>query len=1061
MSFDPNPILDGLKPFQRDTVEYVFDRYFGPDPTDRFLVADEVGLGKTMVARGLIAKLIELHLQEADRRIDIIYICSNQAIAQQNFSKLAIAGRRTKALTDRITTLPLHVGGLDAPAPGFDRGINVIPITPTTSLDLRSSVGRADERALLWWLFTDDRLGVSHLMHRKGAKRLFQPPVFKLENFDWQLQRINDSSIDPQLWTQFVERVHSHPEEGPRIANEIADLADAFRSERRLWNDPWRSRRIKLVARLRRILAAACVHALEPDLVILDEFQRFPKLMDKTEPTGELAEQLFAFEGCKTLLLSATPYRMFSRARELDEDHYSDFITTTNFLLNDSARAETLELTMANYRTALRSAAADGTAAVKDTRDEIGSQLLRVMCRTERLGADGDRNGMLAAAPERGLKPQLSSADLVAYAELERVAEAVEARDVVEFWKSAPYPLNLMDDYQLAERFEEQAEGATPVAIKHRLKEADLRRYRKIDPGNARMRALLERLDQEGAWKCLWLPPSLPYYKAGRPFSEASVQTKRLIFSSWRVVPKAIAAITSYEVERKLVEHAGSSIANSPDGRKKLGTPLQWRPGEAMTEVLLIAPGRELARVTDPLRLTSDAGVDELPHRDHLLSAARKAVRQALKPLKLPFDRAGRTDFAWYLVALLRLDEAADEGSVEEWLTSWALGEGHYSSAWTSHVQRATDALRSDEDLGAVPKDLEEVLTYVGFAGLGTSVLRALQRVAAPETHGELPGHALRVANAMRSMFNLPEAVLAVRSFASARSRIQTSGEEVYWRAGLDYSAAGNLQAVLDEYMHALRDWVAGSDAQARLRAVADAAVEAIGVQAAALPVRDIRPDGRVGEDKLTLRSRFALRLDRGQGEDQQSVQRVDTVRKAFNSPFWPFVLATTSVGQEGLDFHHYSHAVVHWNLPHNPVDLEQREGRVHRFKNHAVRKNLATAHRARGLASAPDDPWEAMFESAPAGDGGLKPYWVFTGDFKIERHVPAEPMSRDQYQLEELVRLMGIYRLAFGQPRQDELLAALGALDGPARTWSWISRRLLGKLGRSGLDLRTPVRGH
>ena len=26
-------------------------------------------------------------------------------------------------------------------------------------------------------------------------------------------------------------------------------------------------------------------------------------------------------------------------------------------------------------------------------------------------------------------------------------------------------------------------------------------------------------------------------------------------------------------------------------------------------------------------------------------------------------------------------------------------------------------------------------------------------------------------------------------------------------------------------------------------------------------------------------------------------------MRAAFNSPFWPFVLATTSVGQEGLDF--------------------------------------------------------------------------------------------------------------------------------------------------------------
>lgn len=30
--------------------------------------------------------------------------------------------------------------------------------------------------------------------------------------------------------------------------------------------------------------------------------------------------------------------------------------------------------------------------------------------------------------------------------------------------------------------------------------------------------------------------------------------------------------------------------------------------------------------------------------------------------------------------------------------------------------------------------------------------------------------------------------------------------------------------------------------------------------------------------------------------------------RTAFNSPFWPFVLASTDVGQEGLDFHSYTH---------------------------------------------------------------------------------------------------------------------------------------------------------
>src|SRR3546814_9477258 len=34
-------------------------------------------------------------------------------------------------------------------------------------------------------------------------------------------------------------------------------------------------------------------------------------------------------------------------------------------------------------------------------------------------------------------------------------------------------------------------------------------------------------------------------------------------------------------------------------------------------------------------------------------------------------------------------------------------------------------------------------------------------------------------------------------------------------------------------------------------------------------------------------------------------------------------------------DFHPYCYRVYHWNLPSNPVDLEQREGRVHRYKGH------------------------------------------------------------------------------------------------------------------------------
>ena len=81
---DAEEILKPLKPFQRRTVEHGFRQLFlAPDSTARFLVADEVGLGKTLVARGIVARAIE-HLWDAVDRIDVVYICSNHSIGLAN-----------------------------------------------------------------------------------------------------------------------------------------------------------------------------------------------------------------------------------------------------------------------------------------------------------------------------------------------------------------------------------------------------------------------------------------------------------------------------------------------------------------------------------------------------------------------------------------------------------------------------------------------------------------------------------------------------------------------------------------------------------------------------------------------------------------------------------------------------------------------------------------------------------------------------------------------------------------------------------------------------------------
>ena len=242
---------------------------------------------------------------------------------------------------------------------------------------------------------------------------------------------------------------------------------------------------------------------------------------------------------------------------------------------------------------------------------------------------------------------------------------------------------------------------------------------------------------------------------------------------------------------------------------------------------------------------------------------------------------------------------------------------------------------------------------------------------------------------------------------------------------------------MIDEYCHILKESLGLIDKPvAEVHDAISAEIDdAISLRAATIGIDSIAPrsSGRSwSTETRRMRMRFALRFGDEKVEVGDEI-RGDQVRIAFNSPFWPFVLATTSVGQEGLDFHPYCHAVVHWNLPSNPVDLEQREGRVHRYKGHAVRKNLGQKHGHSALASASKDPWGKMFELAdkgrPGGSTEIFPFWVFPGGARIERHVLALPLSRDAGRISALRRSLAVYRMVFGQPRQQELLEFLASV--------------------------------
>ena len=179
---------------------------------------------------------------------------------------------------------------------------------------------------------------------------------------------------------------------------------------------------------------------------------------------------------------------------------------------------------------------------------------------------------------------------------------------------------------------------------------------------------------------------------------------------------------------------------------------------------------------------------------------------------------------------------------------------------------------------------------------------------------------------------------------------------------------------------------------------------------------------------------------ERGESE---SSPRLSDMRAAFNSPFWPFVLSTTSIGQEGLDFHRYCSNVVHWNLPWNPVDLEQREGRVNRYDSMVVRENIAkdivlSDITARGNT---ENLWDLVFNDISTRMNledqlkqGIAPHWIYfskkeTENHGICRHVASYVISKEFAFYETLTKYLALYRLALGQPQQEEFMKLAGQI--------------------------------
>ncbi|CAH0062668.1 helicase [Stenotrophomonas maltophilia] len=1040
---DPTPVLERLKGFQRRTVNYAFRRmYEDHDPALRFLVADEVGLGKTQVAKGLIARVVA-HKAASKERMDIIYICSNASIASQNLERLRL--RSTKAVrATRLTLLPLALadGGLEGD------GVNFISFTPGTSFETTSRGGLARERVLIHRMLQ----GVSRL-NANGLAWVLRGGL----GDGWRQHFEHEDGVDEP--DEAITRTFVKSLDKKRL-RQLVEVCDrhAGRRTRALDSDE-RAEALELTSWLRTTLAHCCLKALKPDLVVLDEFQRFRELLAVQDPDSDdeaapassaakLAQELFDHENKpRVLLLSATPYKMFVAQQE-QEDHYRDFLATASFLFNDPEEVTALRADLAAFRASLVGVGASQDDA-RVLKGAIESRLKKVMCRTERVGVTRGRDAMVRDVP---LPLSLTSEDLADYACVDALARAAGTNDVMEFWRSSPYLLNFMreDGYTFKRRMmDRQGKAALGRALsqhpQYRTLDQDaLQRYSPLVAANPRMDVLAKDMEDQGSWRLLWVPPSMPYWAGEGAYAQVSHFSKTLVFSSWNMVPDAIAGLLSYHAEQlAMAGHALQPGYDAPG--KSLSARLRFNSGksghEDMNALTLLVPSLALATMVDPLAMSVAAGGSL-----HLADARREAagrIRERMESLDLPASRhSGPPDVRWYWLTLLLLERAHVQSHVDpcwgsEDLTIGAgedeedggasvSGQGfsRHVAYWRQVWGRGFDE-PSLQTLGPRPDDIAEVLADLALAAPGVCALRALLRLLPGDNEADLRQAAIKIADVFRRQLNMPEAVAIITH--------EEGG--VYWRRAVAYCAEGNLQALLDEYLHLLHEQNAADEKSTHAQAIAKGVSDAGHVRASQLHPEGVKLlDGKlVRDDALSLRCRYAMRYGNAT-EDDKVVARKDALQHAFNSPFRPFVLASTSVGQEGLDFHSWCHSIVHWNLPGNPVDLEQREGRVHRYKGLAVRRNVA---RLAGFVAdqAAGDPWAGLFTNAelPHKDtplAGLIPYWICEapGGVAVERKVFHFPLSQDKHRFDRLKSSLALYRMVFAQPRQQDLLGHLQA---------------------------------
>lgn len=977
--------------FQQATVDAAVTALTDPNGSRRFLIADETGLGKTVVACGVIEQLRAIK-RPRGRPFRIYYITSGKRIAHQNRSRLIeflpeaeISQAIVKA--DRLCLVPMEFGQR--------QGVELFALTPYTSFPdkkKRQGTGRKDERAFMAALLNRVVPGLSGRL----PQRLLQGRV---SDTAWEAQRITARSQARAADSRLLVRLRSS------LKNEFGSpLEEALPAAAR------DAKPVNFISRLRRCLSMAVLQALPPDIVVLDEFQKFRDIFTTCDQDDLLKSLFSGFAGRRpaVLLLSATPYRTYaSRWEEEGDAAHVQLFELIEFLGGDAfggqlrVDAERMFREFGHHLHQIPRLEQDRerqmamVAQARQVKSALEKVLMRLMSRTERALIVAMEHGEPAIEESTiPLDAPLSPRDVAAYRHLVDSFDRADKPDAVAYWLSVPLAAQALGPrYQAWKQATHTAgRGVTKITQKSLTKP-----QASADWAHPKLRALGQVIPARSL-VTPWVRPSLPWWPLKGVWADLSASSpKLLLFGRFRATPQSVAALTSLAAEAQAVSVDDDAAATRKRRRFRVRT-------AQMPVFALFHPSPFLTECVDPL-LGSHSNLEDVRR------SVRKQIVDAIKH-QLPVRRGTKKECSrnrptWIVLA-----------NIERRL--WK--DGSASIAWLGipEVHPMLVQWNQAPELDWIsPQELKE-LTDLAISSPAVACARALRRqLDVPLTAAERQDLVRLCWNGLRTYFDEP--------VFYARAPRKESSADTIRRSVVE----GCLESVLDEHF-----WMKTRSGQGSASTLIADLLDALRLNAGAFTFRSL-PNTKKG---LRVRCHAAVPFG---GTDDESYKdgtspnvnrgvpaRADEIREAFNTPFWPHMVATTSVGQEGLDFHTWCDRVAHWDLCPSPVELEQREGRVHRFAGLMVRKKLAEELGGQALRSTQRhrSPWAKLETLAadrfPAGSG-MSPWWQLSGA-TIHRYIFRLPMSRDIERFKTLQEQRLIYRLALGQPNSEDLVASL-----------------------------------